>query len=220
MRLDFSFLASSWSQLAEGIMATLFIATVSFLGALVIGYCLTILRLSGSTAVRRTGTAYVALFRVIPELGVIFWSYYCLPILLGLSLSEFTCGILALTAIGAAYTSEIFRAGYNALPRGQLDAARALGLREWQAWRLVLAPQILRRTMPALINCGIDTLKNSTLLAAIGASELAYQAYQIGNSTYNYLAPFTFVAAVFFLIIFPLSLLSRRREAMLQSRSR
>jgi len=220
MRIDFSFFASTWPQLTQGIMATLLVTAVAFLGALLVGYGLTILRLSGNGAVRRAGNAYVALFRVIPELGVIFWSYYCLPILLGLALSEYTCGILALTAIGAAYVSEIFRAGYNALPRGQLDAALALGLSQWQAWRLVLAPQIFRRATPALINCGIDTLKNSTLLAAIGASELAYQAYQIGNATYNYLAPFTFVALVFFLIIFPLSLLSRRREALLQSRSR
>lgn len=220
MRLDLALLAETWPQFAQGVLATLAITAISFLGALVLGYGLTILRLSGRTGLQRAGNLYVALFRVIPELGVIFWSYYCLPILLGLAQSEYTCGILALTAIGAAYASEIFRAGYNALPRGQMDAARALGLGNWQTWRLVLAPQILRRTMPALINCGIDTLKNSTLLAAIGASELAYQAYQIGNTTYDYLAPFTFVAIVFFLIIFPLSLLSRRREAALQRQSR
>lgn len=218
--LDVSLILAAWPQLARGIATTLAVTAISFLGSLLLGLVLTMGRLSRRKALQRGCEAYVGLFRVVPELGVIFWSYYCLPILFGLALSEITCGIIALTAIAAAYVSEIYRAGYNALPIGQFEAAKAIGLKEWHAWRLVLAPQILRRMTPSLINCGIDTLKNSTLLAAIGATELAYEAYQIGNTTYNYLTPFSFVALVFFVIIFPLSLVARRRETRLQARLR
>lgn len=220
MRFDLSLLTAVWPQLASGTMTTLGITAVSFGAALILGFVLTVLRLTGPHWIQKATAVYVNVFRVLPELGIIFLSYYCLPTLIGLSLSEITCGVIALAAIATAYTAEIFRAGYKAIPAGQTDAAVALGLGRFHTWRIVLAPQIISRTSPALINCGIDTLKNSTLLAAIGASELAYQAYQIGTTTYNYLVPFTFVAVVFFLVIFPLSLFSRHREAAFQRRAR
>lgn len=209
-----------WPKMLAGLTQTLVVTSISFAGALSLGLFLMLLQAGGSRWGAWLARGYVSLFRVIPEMGVIFWTYYCLPIVLDLRLSELTCGIIALTLIAAAYTTEIFRAGYNSLPRGQVDAARALGLSTLRAWRFVLAPQILRRMTAPLINCGIDILKNSTLLAAIGAAELAYQAHQVGTATYDYLTPFTCVALVFFLIIFPLSAFARRRETSLQRSGR
>lgn len=151
--------------------------------------------------------------RATPEMIAIFWAYYCLPIVLGANLSGLTCGVLALGLIGGGYMAEIVRGGILAVDRGQWEAARSLAIPRPITWLYVIAPQAVRKMLPAVVNYFTDLLKATTLLAGIGVGEVAYVAYLSGSASFRYLEPLTGVAILFFLLIFPLSVLARRLNA-------
>jgi ABC-type amino acid transport system permease subunit len=163
--------------------------------------------------------AYLAFFRTTPELVLIFWAYFCLPPIFGLRLSAPVSGIVALSLVCGAYMAEIFRAGIEAVPRGQVEAACSLGLSSLAIWVTILLPQAVRRMMPAFLNYLTELLKNSTLLAGIGVAELAYQAYTLGAMTYRYMELLTSIAVIFFIVILPLSLAARGVESWMARRT-
>ena len=114
--------------------------------------------------------------------------------------------------MAGAFLGEIFRAGVNAMPVGQIEAANALGLGFIARWYKIILPQALRTVLPAIVNFITELLKMTSLLAAITVGELAYQAYILGSQTFKYNEFFTSVAIAYFLMIFPVSLLARRLE--------
>jgi ABC-type amino acid transport system permease subunit len=140
---------------------------------------------------------------------VIFWFYFCLPQLVDLRLSAFATGTLALGLSAGAFLSEIFRAGIEAVPRGQHDAAQALGLSRLPLWTLIILPQAVRPMVPAFVNYLTELLKHSTLLSAIGVGELAHAAFTMGGQTFRYFEFFTAIGFIFFVMIFHLSLYGR-----------
>ena len=115
--------------------------------------------------------------------------------------------------------AEIYRAGIQAVPRGQLEAAAALSIPPFPRWKTIILPQAIRRMMPAFLNYLTDVLKNSTLLSAIGVAELALQAYTAGARSYRYLELLTAVGALFFLMIYPLSVAVRLMERRMATRT-
>lgn len=216
MGFDLNLLIGPAPALLFGFAVTLAVTILTFVVAAILGTALAIASFSNSKPVSRVAvsTAYVA--RATPELIAIFWAYYCLPIVIGARFSGFTCGVLALGVIGSGYMAQIIRGGILAVPLGQWEAARSLGLARFAIWLRVILPQAIRKMLPALVNFLTDVLKNSTLLAGIGVGEVAYAAYLAGSSTYRYLEPLTGVAILFFALIFPLSLFARhlgRRES-------
>ncbi len=210
MSFDLSLFLEPGPELISGLGVTLFVTLCAFLLAAVGGTILAIAGIGGSPRTRRSVSVITAVTRTTPELIAIFWAYYCLPMIFGLTLSGIACGILALGVIGSGYMAEIIRGGVSALPRGQWEAAHSLGLSRMGTWLKVILPQALRTMLPSLLNYFTDVLKNSTLLAGIGVGEIAYEAYMAGSATYRYLEPLTGVALLFFIVIFPLSLVARR----------
>jgi His/Glu/Gln/Arg/opine family amino acid ABC transporter permease subunit len=213
MEFRFGILSSHLGTLADGAVVTLVILVIALATGVVGGAVVCAGRLSPSTAVRRVAAAYVTFFRVTPEMILIFWAYNCIPPLVGIRVSGLVVGSLTLGLVAAAYLGEIYRAGIEALPRGQFEAARALGLSRWPLWGRVILPQSLRLMVPAFVNYFTEIVKNTTLLAAIGVAELALSAYLLGGQTFRYVEFLTAIAFVYFAIIFPFSLLSRRLEA-------
>jgi His/Glu/Gln/Arg/opine family amino acid ABC transporter permease subunit len=175
--------------------------------------------LSGQGLAYAIARSYVNTFRVIPDIVLIFWIYYCLPPLLAIKLPSFAAGIIALSLTSGAFMAESFRAGIQAVSRGQVEAALALGLASYPRWRLIILPPAIRWMMPALINNLTDLLKHTTLLAGIGVAELTYKAYTLGASTFRYLEFLSTVAIAYFIIIFPLSLVARFAELRLKARA-
>jgi polar amino acid transport system permease protein len=212
MTFDGSLLVRFWPVLAQGLVVTLEIAVVGLIVAIVGGALVCAGRRSAGAPFRAAALGYIAFFRITPEVILIFWAYFCIPLLTGEKVSGFWAGSVTLGLIGAAYLAEIFRAGIETVPRGQWEAARALGLPRYPLWRCVVLPQALRFSIPPLVNYFTEFLKNTTLLAAIGVSELSLQAYLLGGQTFRYLEFLTAIAMVYFAIIFPFSLLSRRLE--------
>lgn len=212
MSLDWNLLVRYWPDLFDGLLTTLQIAALGMAIALTLGAFVCAMRRSRSAMTRRIAVAYITFFRITPEVILIFWAYSCMPMITGWRIGGFMAGTVTLGLIGAAYFAEIFRAGIETVPRGQIEAARALGLKSYPLWRCVVLPQALRFSVPPLVGYTTEFLKNTTLLAAIGVGDLALQAYVLGGKTFHYFEFLSAIGAIYFAMIFPLSLLSRRLE--------
>ena len=212
--MDFRFgvVLSNYPPLLEGVLLTLWAAAVALTIGVALGALGCAVRLSGRPLLDRVVRGYVLFFRTTPEMVLIFWGYFCVPYLFQLKVSGFWTGSIVLGLVAAAYFTEIFRAGVQAVPRGQIEGTLALGLRRYPRWRFVILPQALRLMVPPLVNYFTELLKNTTLLSSIGVAELALQAYLLGGQTYRYVEFLSAIALVYFAIIFPLSMASRRLE--------
>ena len=158
-------------------------------------------------------------FRTIPEVGLIFWVYSCLPLLLSLRISAEASGVIALSLFAAAYLAEIFRAGVLAVPRGQVEAALALGIPAFHIWHRVIIPPAIRRMMPAFVSFLTELIKATSLLSAIGVAEMAYQASVLGSKTFAYVEFLSAIAVLYFIVIFPLSIYARHADRRLVART-
>jgi His/Glu/Gln/Arg/opine family amino acid ABC transporter permease subunit len=213
MEFDLHVLRQWAPALSGGFLITLGVVALSLLLAIGLGLLACLGSLTGRGLVFRLSRWYVDFFRVIPDVVLIFWVYFCFPPVFGLRLSATASGVLALALGTGAFLAEVFRAGVLAVPRGQIEAALALGIPGVSRWRQVILPQAVRRMMPAFVNTITDLLKHSSLLAGITVGEMTYVAYTIGAQTFRYVEPLTAVAIAYFAVIFPLSLYVRRAEA-------
>ena len=195
MKFNLAILVQHYPPLITGLVLTLVIALIALSIGIVGGGLLCAARLSKQRALNRLAYGFIVFFRVTPEMILIFWAYYCVPLVFGLRVSGLWAGSVTLGLVAAAYLAEIFRAGILALPRGQTEAAWSLGMRGAALWRFVVLPQALR-----------------LMVSAFGVGELALQAYLLGGQTYRYLEFLSAIALVYFLLIFPFSLASRRLE--------
>ncbi|MFO1055962.1 MAG: amino acid ABC transporter permease [Dongiaceae bacterium] len=212
MSFDWHVLARYWPMLLEGLRDTVLITLLALAAGMVLGLGLCALSLRRRGVAFRAARLYVDLLRTVPEMVLIFWIYFCLPPLVDWTLSGFAAGVTALSLVAAAYLAEIFRAGIESIPPGQLEAARALALPRLPYWSVIVLPQAVRRMLPAFVNYFTEILKNSALLSAIGVAELVYQASTLGAQTYRYMELLSAVAAAYFAVIFPLSLYLRRAQ--------
>jgi His/Glu/Gln/Arg/opine family amino acid ABC transporter permease subunit len=218
MTFDVSAVIDAFPVLADGLWTTLLLVLGSLAIGIAIGAVGCFGRLLGEGPLAWLARVYVGVFRGVPETVLIFWIYYCGPLVLDVRLSDLGSGILALSLVSGAYLTEIFRAGVQAVPRGQMEAARALGLSPWRRARHVVVPQALRIMLPTFIGFITILLKNSALVSAIGVGELFYQAMTLSTQNYKYFEIYTAVGIIYFLIIFPLSMASRRAERRIAAR--
>ena len=203
MTLDWNVVWQHREQLvtATGVTILLTVATMAI--AVPCGIAVAVLRLYAWAPVRAMATAYVELFRNLPLILVVFWAFYVLPILTGLSLSPLATGLTALALNVTAYNAETFRAGINSIRRGQVDAAMALGMSRAEALRRVIVPQAARRILPVLASTWVSLFKDTSLVSVIAVSELAYAAMQIRAQTFRVLEMLTAMAAIYWLLGYP-----------------
>lgn len=203
-----------------GLALTLLLASLGLLLALPLGIALGLARISPFAWLRLPVTALVFVVRGTPLLMVVFWAYFFLPSLTGHKSDQFSTMLMALVIFDAAYLAEIIRAGLQALPKGQLEAARSLGMRPLQALRLVLLPQALRHMLPSLVNQFSSTIKETSLGYIIGLSELSFIATQVNSLVLTKpLEIYGVLAGSYFLLCFGLSRLAYRLEARLKVRA-
>lgn len=199
---------------AKGAVLTLGVSVLAMILAVVLGVLLALGRSFGPAPLRWLCTGYVELFRGTPLLVQLTMIYFGLPEL-GLTLSPFVAGVVALGLNYAAAESENYRAGLMAVPRSQLDAARALGLSTLQALRHVVLPQAARVALPPMTNDFIALLKDSSLVSVVALTELTKVYGVLGNSTRDHLGLGVVVAAWYLLIGLPFVFLARRVEQRL-----
>ena len=203
--------------LLAGAVVTLKILVISLLFAMLLGLAFGLMSTSQVKGLRAAATAYVDLIRGTPLLVQIFFIYFGLPVALGMQIEAMTAGIIAISVNAGAYLAEIFRAGIESVDKGQMEAARSLGLTRWQAMRLVILPQATRRMIPAFVNQFIISLKDTSLLSVIGIQELTQNGEIIVSSTYRSFEIWSAVGLIYFVIIFVLSRLSRLLERRMKT---
>ena len=154
----------------------------------------------------------IEVFRGTPPLVQLFWFYYCLPILFDVRLSALVTAILSLGLFSSAYVGEIVRGGIQSVHKGQTQAARALGLSQFQALREIVLPQAVRRMWPPLLSQAVDVLKATALASSITVPELMYQTYNATSQTFRFVEFYTVSALVYLAICLPLVTRLKRLE--------
>jgi glutamate transport system permease protein len=196
--------------IGRGLVATLRAAVVAMVLAMALGAVLAVGRLSRRAWVARLAGAWVELFRGLPLLLLILFLFLALPAV-GITISVFWALVAGLTLYNGAVIGEIFRAGILSLPRGQTEAAYAIGLRRGQTLRLILVPQAIRRMLPALISQLVTLLKDTSLGFVIGYAELLRNgrtAVEFLGGRYS-IPIYTAIAVVYIAVNASLSLLAR-----------
>jgi polar amino acid transport system permease protein len=184
-----------------------------------LGLALGMMRNSRVAVLRWPAATYIDFFRSTPILVQLVWIYYALPMLSGLQMANVTSVLVGLGLHAAAYFAEIFRAGIASIDRGQLDAAKAIGMRYWQAMRRIILPQAVRRMIPPFMNEVATLIKLTTLGSVLAVSELLHESENLINNTYRPLEVYTVVAISFSIIILPIIYLSQHIERRLKVRS-
>ncbi|MFJ1298357.1 ectoine/hydroxyectoine ABC transporter permease subunit EhuD [Pseudomonadota bacterium AL_CKDN230030165-1A_HGKHYDSX7] len=196
---DWSFAAEILPTLGEALIVTVQATVLGMLVAVTLGLVFAMLRRSPLVFVSWPTAILVEFIRSTPLLVQMYFLFYVLPNL-GVGLSPLTTGVLALGLHYAAYCSEVYRAGLEGVPRGQLEAATALNLTPWRTLRDVVLPQAIPPVVPALGNYLVAMFKDTPLLSAITVVELLQRSKILGSSTFRYIEPLTMVG-VFFLLL-------------------
>ncbi|UVH51807.1 amino acid ABC transporter permease [Pseudomonas sp. CBSPBW29] len=205
MQLDFMVVFSYWQVLAKGLALTLaFTVSCALLGS-VFGFLLSLLRLSKSRWISIPTGLYVELFRGTPLLIQLFWIFFCLPVVFGLSVPPYVSVLLALTLYMTAITSETFRGALKSIPSEQHDACTALGVAKWNKVFYVIFPQALLRAVPPLLSNVVSLFKESALISSVGIADLMFVGQNISNSTARPVEFLSAVAVIYFLVAFPLT---------------
>ncbi|MEM8553011.1 MAG: ectoine/hydroxyectoine ABC transporter permease subunit EhuD, partial [Pseudomonadota bacterium] len=183
-------------RLLEGAVVTVYVSLASFLLAVVLGLALAVARAAGPLPVRWVVIGFVDLIRSTPVLIQLFLVFFGGPAI-GLSLSPTQSGILTLGVHYACFLSEVYRAGIDAVPRGQREAARALSLPAVDTWSRIILPQAIAPMIPMFGNQMISVIKDSAFVASVSVFELVAQAKLIGSETFRYTEPMTMAGLIF-----------------------
>ncbi|MGH8541801.1 MAG: amino acid ABC transporter permease [Stenotrophobium sp.] len=196
-----------------GLWITLKISALSLVFALLIGLVAGLGRVARNEATHALATTYVEIIRGTPLLVQIFIFYFFIGTVL--NLSAFTAGVAALAVFTGAYVAEIIRAGIEAVPKGQMEAARSLGMSVTQAMRHVILPQAFKKVLPPLAGQFISLIKDSSLVSVMALTDLTKAGREVVSSTFSPFEVWFTVAAMYLLLTGSLSLLVRRLEKRL-----
>jgi len=210
---DFSVLGPYALPLLRGLGITFWISFASVLAGTVMGLSLAICRRSRFWVLRGCAAAFIEVFLAMPVLVLLIWAYYCLPLLLDVSLSGMTTAILVFSLSLAAFVAETLRSGIDAIPVGQIEAAMSLRLSKPDVYRFIVLPQAFRIVLPALLTQYLTCLKLSSLAAVIAVYELLHTADGIALATYRPLEIYTVVAGMFLVVILPINMAVRAIES-------
>ncbi|MDN5858432.1 MAG: ectoine/hydroxyectoine ABC transporter permease subunit EhuD [Pseudonocardia sp.] len=197
--------------LLQGLLVTFQATVLGSLLAFSLGLVLALLMRSSFRPLRVIVRGFVEFVRSTPLLVQVFFLFFVLPDF-GIVLNALTVGVLALGVHYATYTSEVYRAGIDAVPKGQWEAATALSLPRARVWTGVVLPQAIPRVVPALGNYVISMFKETPLLIGIGVLDLVGQAGEIGGREFRYVEAYTIAGLFFLLLSYPSALLIRRLE--------
>lgn len=199
---------------------TLLLSLIAFFGGALVGLPVALLRSSSSQLLRNMSGAYVQLIQGTPLLILIFLSYFGLGIL-GFKLPPLVAAGLALTLYASAFLGEIWRGSIEAVSRTQWEASNCLGLNIFQQYLYIILPQAVRIAIPPTVGFMVQIVKNTSLASVVGFVELARAGQIVNNSTFEPFVIFCIVAAIYFSICYPLSLMSLYLERKVNaSRSR
>ncbi|WP_445612439.1 amino acid ABC transporter permease [Geobacillus sp. YF-1] len=203
--LRYSILVEHWDLYMQGFGHTIKASVLALVGSLLIGTIMAIFRIAPIRPLNWVGTAYVEFIRNIPLVLIVFVFFMGLPAI-GIRFDSFTAGTLGLMVYTAAFIAEAIRSGIQAVPKGQMEAARSSGLTYLQAMRYVILPQAVKMVIPPLGNQFINLVKNSSVLGVIAGLDLMYYGDLISSKTFVTFDVYIFVALFYLVLTIPLSL--------------
>ncbi|MGH6859408.1 MAG: amino acid ABC transporter permease [Phyllobacterium sp.] len=183
--LNFNLIWRNFDKLSGGLLLSLELAIISIAIGAAIGLILAVWYVSAGKAVRTIIAAYVEFIRNVPLILLVYLVFYGLPTAVNIAYSPTVSFVLTLSLYAGAYLVEVFRSGLEAVPRGLLDAGKAMGLTPWQRLLYVRLPTMTRITLPALSNTFISLFKDTSVASVIAVPELTYGAQWINFSTFR-----------------------------------
>jgi glutamate/aspartate transport system permease protein len=204
----------------EGMVFTLTLTALAMTGGIVFGTLLAMMRLSAFKPLSALAGGYVNLMRSLPLVLVIFWFFFLVPYLYGaikgegkpVAIGAWMSALITFTMFEAAYYCEIMRAGIQSIARGQVWSGYALGLNYWQTMGYIVLPQAFRNMIPVLLTQTIILFQDTSLVYVISATDFLGAAAKVANRDYRLVEMYTFVAVVYFIISYSLSLLVKRLQ--------
>ena len=202
----------------RGALITVALSLYSLFFSMTFGLFIGIARQAKSRFLSVPASLYVEVIRDTPVLVQIVWIYYCLPILLGIKMPAFWSCVVALSIHFSAYVAEIIRAGIASIDKGQVDAAKVVGMSYWQAMKRIILPQTFRQMLPPLVNNFADIMKISALASVIGVYELLHSIDNVIMNSFRPLELYSALGVAYFILIFPVAFSARRAEAFFARR--
>jgi His/Glu/Gln/Arg/opine family amino acid ABC transporter permease subunit len=200
-----------------GLRYTAVVAATSFAAALAVGLVVAMLRRSHVRWLQALAFLYIQLFRSLSLYVYILFIYFGLAAFLGLAITPLVAAIVSVTLLNSAYVAESWRAALDSVEPGQAEAATALGLSRWHAYRDVVLPQALRIAVPALANQLVIIVKDSSIVGVIGVADIMYEAQRAASVSYRQFEFLTTVAVIYVAIVFALSWLTGLLERRLRT---
>lgn len=217
MNLDFTQLGPYIPFILQGILATLQFVAVALVFGSVLGVLLALCKIGRISFLRWFADAYTSVFRGTPLILQLMIIYFAVPQLTGYDISAFLSAVLAFGLNSAAYISEIIRAGINAVDKGQVEAAQALGVPYKAMMKDIILPQAFKNILPALMNEFITLTKESALVSVIGYLDLMRRAQVVGAELYRNFEPLLFVGLIYWLMVMGLTLIGRQVERRMRA---
>lgn len=202
--------------LLQSALVTIQVCIISMTFAILLGLSIAIIRMYGPKALSFILATYVEIIRGTPLLIQLYIIYYGLPEI-GINFSPLTAAVLGLSLNYSAYEAEIYRAGIKSIPKGQMEAALALGMTKFMALRKVIIPQAIRVVIPPVTNDFIAMFKDSSIVSVITMVELTKQYNYLASTTYDYIGLGLITATIYFIMSYPVSLFAKRIENKLAS---
>jgi polar amino acid transport system permease protein len=211
--LNFNLIWRHFDKLWGGLLLSLELAVISIAIGIVIGLVLAVWYVSAGRVVRGIIAAYVEFIRNVPLILLVYLVFYGLPTVVDIAYSAQTSFVATLALYSGAYLVEVFRSGLEAVPRGQIDAGRAIGLTPWQRLLHIRLPAMMRITLPALSNTFISLFKDTSVASVISVPELTYGAQWINFNTFRIVEVYLVVTAMYlvtgYALLFALRLVER-----------
>jgi len=205
MDLDYSQVLDSCRFLLNGLELTLALSFLTILCSLTLGGAIGLARCYGPRWLAVPLVFYVDSMRSVPVLVVLVWTYFALPLVIGVTLPPFWAALVALTAQISAYVAEIVRAGVTSIRAGQTRAAFAIGMSRAQTIRTIVLPQALVRMLPAFGSILSITIKDTAIAAVIAVPEYMNRSQTVAGQSFHPIEVFTVAMAVYFVILFPVT---------------
>lgn len=202
---DFSVLIKFIPSLAYGFLTTLQVAVLAIVTGAVLGFLLGYARTYASRPAAIVATVIVEFVRGVPVLIQLFWLFFCLPPILGFEVSAFVSAYLALALFMAAISCESFRSSFATIDREQWDASVALAIPRHVMMTYVVLPQAVLRAAPTLLSNAVTVFKESAIISAVGMADLMFVGRNISSATGHPIEVLTVVAAIYFVVAYPLA---------------
>jgi His/Glu/Gln/Arg/opine family amino acid ABC transporter permease subunit len=211
MSFDINVIVKAIPYLTKGLYNTLLLTVLGIVCSTFLGIICAILRISRNALCRFLLATYVEIFRNTPIVAQIFYLYFALP-LIGLKVSAFNCGLIALVLHFNAYNIETFRSGLEAVPHGLHEAGAAIGFTYAQQLRLIVLPLALGFCLPSLVNNYVSLLKHTAVVSVIGVVELTFVVQDIIANDFTVVEMYSVLSTIYILLVFGLTWILRRIE--------